>query len=227
MHPLLHASLLYDRKKNDHLRLFKKLNFPEISFLIVNLYPFEETIKSKKSKKKCIEMIDIGGTALLRSAAKNFDSVTTISQVEDYDLLIKNMENNSGKTSLSFRKSMAIRAFKLTSLYDNLIFSWMDNSKNNFILVNHEKKILRYGENPHQRSFLYKDKYDNNLFDDCITQNKQLSFNNISDANSAYDCLIEFNAPTCVIVKHNTPCAVASHSNIKQAFLKSIYCRSY
>ena len=221
LHPSIHASLLYDRRNSDHLRLFKKLDFPEISFLIVNLYPFDEAIKSNISKKKCIEMIDIGGTALLRSAAKNFDSVTTISQVEDYEIFIKNMENNSGKTSLNFRKKMAIRVFRLTSLYDNLIFSWLDNSKNKLMFANFEKKILRYGENPHQRSFFYQDSSINNLFNNCIIQNKQLSFNNISDANSAYDCLNEFDRPTCVIVKHNNPCAVASYSNIKQAFLNA------
>ena len=116
---------------------------------------------------------------------------------------------------------MAAKVFKLTSSYDNLISNWMHKNKHNINIINHEKKSLRYGENPHQKSFFYKNKFDNYLFNNCIQQNRQLSFNNILDTNSAYECLSEFSEPTCIIVKHSTPCAVASDSKIERAFLKA------
>ena len=221
LHPLIHASLLYDRKNKSHQKTFKKFNFPEISFVIVNLYPFAELINLTKNKKQLIEMIDIGGTTLLRSAAKNYDSVTAISTSDDYNIFIQNMKLNKGNTTLNFRKRMATKVFRLTSMYDNLILNWMENNNNNLMITNHKKQNLRYGENPHQKSFFYKKNLTINFLDNCLTQNKKLSFNNLSDINSAYDCLQEFQKPTCVIIKHNTPCAVASNININRAFLNA------
>jgi phosphoribosylaminoimidazolecarboxamide formyltransferase/IMP cyclohydrolase len=221
LHPLIHASLLFDRKNKNHLKLFKKLNFPEINFVVVNLYPFEKTLMSSSNKKKCIEMIDIGGTTLLRSAAKNFNSITAISNINDYDIFIKNMKKNHGKTSMSFRKKMAAKVFEHTSSYDNLVSNWINKDNNNLKIINHEKKILRYGENPHQKSFFYKKKFNKNLFNNLLQQDKKLSFNNIVDVDSAYECLREFNEPTCVIIKHNMPCGVASDSKIEKAFIKA------
>ena len=142
LHPLIHASILFDRKNKNHLKLFKKLNFPEINFVIVNLYPFEETLKAKSNNKKLIEMIDIGGQTLLRSAAKNFNSITVISNINDYNIFINNMRKFSGKTSLNFRKKMAAKVFKLTSSYDNLIYNWIHKNNYNINIINHEKKII-------------------------------------------------------------------------------------
>jgi len=220
LHPLIHASLLFDRNNKNHTKLFKKLHFPEINFVIVNLYPFEKALNNNSNKKKCIEMIDIGGPTLLRSAAKNFYSITVISDINDYEIFIKNIKQNFGKTSLNFRKKMSAKVFKLTSSYDKLISNWMNN-EDDLQIINHEKKTLRYGENPHQKSFFYKNKSKKNLFHNCFQQDKKLSYNNILDVNSAHECLNEFNEPTCVIIKHNIPCGVASDSKIEKAYLKA------
>ena len=125
----LHASLLYKRKNKKHSKEFKQLKFPIIDFVIVNLYPFEKTLKSAKTKKRIIEMIDIGGPTLLRSAAKNFESVTTISNINDYELLIEDLKKNNGMTSLKFRKKMASKVFELTAKYDEIIYKWLNKKK--------------------------------------------------------------------------------------------------
>jgi len=221
LHPLVHASLLFDRKNNNHSKLFKTFNFPEINYVIVNLYPFKKYTTSSSNNKKIIEMIDIGGLTLLRSAAKNFESVTPISNIEDYNSFIKNFNKNSGKTSLYFRKKMAAKIFKLTSEYDNNISNWIKKQKSSLSVANHKKLALRYGENPHQKSFFYKNNLNNSLFDKFIQQNKKLSFNNILDIDSAYECVSEFQEPTCVIIKHNIPCGAASDTKIERAFLKA------
>ena len=225
LHPLVHASLLFDRKNKKHTKLFKTLYFPEISFVIVNLYPFEKAINNNLNKKKCIEMIDIGGPALLRSAAKNYDSVTAICDINDYNAFIENINQNSGKTSLSFRKKLSSKVFNITSSYDNLISNWMkdsiDNYDNDLKITNHEKESLKYGENPHQKSFFYRNKFQHNLFKNYLQPDKKLSFNNILDINSACELLNEFIEPTCAIIKHNIPSGVASDSNIEKAYLKA------
>ena len=221
LHPLIHASLLFDRNNKNHSQTFKKLNFPEIDFLIINLYPFESTLNKKLNFKKIIEFIDIGGTALLRSAAKNFKTVTAICNILDYEIFKKNMVQNKGKTSFSFRKHMAAKIFDSTSSYDKIISNWINKNKKNIKILNHEKKYLRYGENPHQKSYFYQSKSNNHLYTAAQIKNKSLSYNNILDIDAAYNCIREFEKPTCVIIKHNTPCGVASDTNIYRAFNKA------
>ena len=140
LHHKIHASLLFNRKKNNHLKEFGSLNFPKIDFVIVNLYPFESAINNSKKNPKLIEMIDIGGPTLLRSSAKNFDFVTTITDINDYNLLDKNLSANNGTTSLPFRKRMAAKAFKTTSIYDKIITNWLQKN-NNFLFSENNKKI--------------------------------------------------------------------------------------
>jgi phosphoribosylaminoimidazolecarboxamide formyltransferase/IMP cyclohydrolase len=223
LHPKIHASILFDREDKNHISKFRKLNFPVIDFVIVNLYPFEEMLKITSNYKKYIEMIDIGGSALLRSAAKNHNSITAICDTNDYKLLIKNLKKNCGKTSFIFRRKMAAKVFKKTSAYDHLIYSWINGKiDNNLKFYNHEKTILRYGENPHQKAFYYKNSFAEDLFIDNIIQGKKLSYNNILDINSAYECLCDFSDPTCVIIKHNNPCGVASNKSITNAFLNAL-----
>ena len=221
LHPLIHASLLFDRNNKKHINKFKNLHFPIIDFVIVNLYPFEERVKKNKDNKHNIEMIDIGGPALLRSAAKNYRSVTAICNVNQYEELITNMNNNSGQTSLNFRKKMASKVFNQISYYDNVISYWIKNEDNFLVIPHHEKKALRYGENPHQKSYFYNNSSNHNLFNAIVQEGKQLSYNNILDIDSAYDCIYEFSEPTCVIIKHNNPCGAASHKKIKHAFLNA------
>jgi len=213
LHPDIYASILYNRKKEKDLITFKKLNFPKIDFVIVNLYPFEKFSNGNSDELKAIEMIDIGGQSLIRAASKNFHSVTTISSPLDYKYLATNLSKNFGITDVFFRKKMASKAFKLTSKYDKKIFDWF--------LKDYNKKIrLRYGENPNLKSYLFR-KNKKTIFDYQL-QGKKISYNNILDINSGLDFLSEFSEPTSVIIKHNNACGIASDVNIKKAFIKSI-----
>ena len=221
LHPNIHASLLFNRKKNRHIKSFNKLKFPVIDFLIVNLYPFEKIIKKTSDFSKCIEMIDIGGPALLRSSSKNHESVTTICDIKDYKSLINELNNNLGSTTLDFRKKMAQKAYATTANYDSVISNWFNKNKTRYFKIrNHQKINLRYGENPNQKSFFYKNKSKKTFFDN-ILQGKKISYNNVLDIDSAINCLNEFSEPTCIIIKHNNPCGVSSCKRILSAYQKA------
>ena len=214
LNPKLHASILYKRNNSDHLKTFKKLNFPNIDFVIVNFYPFTKTSNKKIEEK--IEMIDIGGPSIIRSASKNFASVTTICDKKFYDPLIKELIKNKGVTSLAFRKKMAEKNFKLTSNYDLSIFKWF-NKKDKKKEI--RKIKIKYGENPNQKAY-YLPKSEKNIFNSKLN-GKDLGYNNILDISEGFDCLNEFDEPTCIIIKHNNPCGVASAKNIKTAYIKA------
>ena len=216
LHPKIHASLLFKRSNIEQSKVFQKLKFPIIDFVIVNLYPFNEIIKKTNNLKKCIEMIDIGGPALLRSAAKNYEFVTTISETKDYKELIINLEKNKGFTSMQYRKKMAGKVFSITSEYDLLINEWFNNKKENKI----QKINLKYGENPYQKSTFEINDFQNSLFKNKI-HGKELGYNNILDIDAGLNCINEFKEPTSVIIKHGNPCGVASSNNIISAFKKS------
>ncbi len=216
LNPKLHASILYKRNNYEHVKTFKKLNFPIIDFIIVNFYPFAK-ISDKEIPEKKIEMIDIGGPSLIRSASKNFASVTTICDKKFYDPFIKELTKNKGVTSLAFRKKMAETNFKLTSDYDLSIFKWFNKKKDN---ERYSKIKLKYGENPNQKAY-YLSNSQSNLFTSQLS-GKNLGYNNILDISEGLSCLSEFNEPTCVIIKHNNPCGVASAKNIKEAYIKAL-----
>ena len=163
-------------------------------------------------------MIDIGGPAIIRSASKNFESVTTICEKKNYGSLIKELNNNHGKTTLTFRKRMAEQNFKLTSYYDSLIFKWFNQNRKKKKTTNKIK--IKYGENPNQKAFFIK-KTNPNIFNSQVS-GKKIGYNNILDISEGLSCLKEFSEPTCIIIKHNNPCGVASASNIKNAFLKAL-----
>ena len=216
LNPKLHASILYKRNNPEHENTFKKLNFPIIDFVIVNFYPFS-SISNKETSRKKTEMIDIGGPSMVRSASKNFESVTTISDKKFYDPLIKELEKNKGVTSLTFRKKMAEKNFKLTSDYDLSIFKWFNKNKKKKI---NNKIKLKYGENPNQKAY-YLINSKQNLFNSQL-HGKNLGYNNIVDISDGLNCLKEFKEPTCVIIKHNNPCGIASADNIENAYKKAI-----
>ena len=221
LHPNIHASLLFNRKTNKHVKSFNKLKFPVIDFLIVDLYPFEKTIKKTLDFSKCIEMIDIGGPALLRSSSKNHESVTTICDIKDYKSLINELNSNLGSTTLAFRKKMAQKAYTTTANYDLVISNWLNNNETfDFKIRNHKRINLRYGENPNQKSFFYKNKTKKTFYDN-ILQGKKISYNNILDIDSAINCLNEFSEPTCIIIKHNNPCGASSCKRILSAYRKA------
>jgi phosphoribosylaminoimidazolecarboxamide formyltransferase/IMP cyclohydrolase len=216
LNPKLHASILYKRQNPEHEKVFKKLNFPIIDFVIVNFYPFAK-ISNKENPDKKIEMIDIGGPSIIRSASKNFASVTTICDKKYYDPLIKELTINKGVTSLAFREKMAERNFKLTSDYDLSIFKWFKGNKKR---QSNNKIKIKYGENPNQKAY-YLINNKSNLFSSQLS-GKSLGYNNILDVSEGLNCLKEFDEPTCVIIKHNNPCGVASDTNIKSAYLKAV-----
>ena len=159
LHPKIHAGILNIRKNATHRRDLKKQNIPEIDLVIVDLYPFEKQLQKKL--KKLIEYIDIGGSTLIRAAAKNFNDVTVISNIDDYFQLAKELKVNKGSTSIKFRKYMSAKAFGVTAYYDSVVSSWLNNQLN--IKFPEKKTVhgkligrLRYGENPHQQGDLYK-----------------------------------------------------------------------
>ena len=222
LHPKIHASILHDRKNKHHINSFKKLNFPIIDFVIVNLYPFEKIIQITNNVSKCINMIDIGGPTLLRSAAKNYKSMTTINSINDYGIFIKNISSNNGKTTLSFRRQMAQKIFQTTAAYDSSIASWFANKKQSVLKIsNLNSTPLRYGENPTQKSkYYFKSKI--NLIEKAKLNGSELSYNNILDLDAGLNCMTEFIEPTCVIIKHNNPCGIASGPTIHKAVIKAI-----
>jgi len=220
LHPKIHASLLFDRNNQEHVSTFNSLNFPKIDFVISNLYSFENVAKSKHNNK-IIEMIDIGGPTLLRSAAKNFNSVTTVNSPGLYSSFIREMNINKGSTTLDFRKKMAGFVFTLTSSYDLMISNWFNSTSNASLKLDLKNKIpLLYGENPNQKANVF---YANktNLHTNQI-QGKNLSYNNILDIDAATNCMHEFKEPTCVIIKHNNPCGAASNLTINKAYDRAL-----
>ena len=212
----IHASVLFNRKKEDHIKKFKNLKFPKIDYVIVNFYPFNKDFNQKNKLDK-IEMIDIGGPAMIRSASKNFDSLTTISSTKHYKELVDELNKNKGSTSLNFRIKMAKNNFKETSAYDAAIYKWFDKDSKK---IKTNKKIkIKYGENPNQKAFFIANSKDNIV--NSQMNGKKIGYNNILDISDGLNCLNEFKDPTCVIIKHNNPCGVASAKNIEQSFIKA------
>mgnify|MGYP006181189201 CR=1 FL=1 len=221
LHHKIHASILFNRKDERQKEVFANLNFPRIDFVIVNFYPFLKISNAKKkSEDEKIEMIDIGGPSMIRSASKNFKFVTTICSKHFYQPFISQLNKNNGSTTLKFRMKMAENNFKKTSDYDQSIYKWFSKNKNN--LEDNKKTIIKYGENPNQRAYFLEES-KNNIFTAKIS-GKEIGYNNILDISDGINCLNEFKEPTSVIVKHNNPCGVASSKNIKESFIKAYQC---
>lgn len=212
LHPNIHGSILFKRDVESQVKEFKRLKVPEISLVVVNLYPFKKYSKRKLSEDKIIEMIDIGGSSLIRSAAKNYKYINIISQISDYKVLIEKLSTNGG-TTINFRKEMAYNAFKQSNQYEKDIFDWFRK-----INKTKTKKIqnIKYGENLHQSANMIENT-NNKIFKNKI-QGKDLGYNNILDIDSGINCLNEFKEPTCVIIKHTNPCGAASSNNILKSF---------
>ena len=216
LHPKIHAGILNKRKSKTHLRDIKNNNFENIDLVIVNFYPFEETLKKTKNHEKIIENIDVGGPTMVRSAAKNYKDVTVITSLDQYEELIEELKFNKGSTSLEFREKLSRIAFTETAYYDSVISDYL-NKKNNIIFP--KKKMFhtnlietpRYGENPHQLSAIYS---KNNSMKINQIHGKQLSYNNYNDIFSALT--ISKSLPKnkgTVIVKHANPCGVSVKSD--------------
>ena len=227
LHPKIHAGILNKRKNKTHLRDLKKNNFENIDLVIVNFYPFEETLKNTKNHNKIIENIDVGGPTMVRSAAKNYIDVTVITSLDQYEELIDELEINKGFTSLKFRKKLSRIAFTETAYYDSVISEYF-NKKDN---INFPKKRVyhanlietpRYGENPHQESAIYS---KNNYIKINQIHGKQLSYNNYNDIFSALT--ISKSLPKnigTVIVKHANPCGVSINKDHLKSYKSALAC---
>ena len=224
LHPNVHGALLCVRDNVEHLKALKDNKIDMIDMVVVNLYPFKETLsKVGVTHEELIENIDIGGPSMLRSAAKNYKSVTVVVDPKDYDVVIAQLEK-SGDTEAETRERLAAKVFRHTSAYDTLIAEYLTSKvKEEFpesITVTYEKvQDLRYGENPHQKAGFYKSSFAGYSIGNAVQlHGKELSYNNIQDANAALEILKEFTKPTVVAVKHMNPCGVGSGENIDEAW---------
>jgi phosphoribosylaminoimidazolecarboxamide formyltransferase/IMP cyclohydrolase len=221
LHPRVHGGLLYKRGNPKHEAEARDCGFDPIDLAVVNLYPFEETIrKSDVTLAEAIENIDIGGPSMIRSAAKNYESVTVVVDPVDYETVLENMRENDGETTLKLRERLAIKAFIKTSDYDRAIGSFLNKEQTteaSFSLSLPLVMRLRYGENPHQTAALYGD------FDRHFEKlhGKELSFNNILDISAATNLIAEFSEPTVAILKHTNPCGVGSDADLREAWEKA------
>jgi phosphoribosylaminoimidazolecarboxamide formyltransferase/IMP cyclohydrolase len=227
LHPKIHAGILHKRKSKIHLNDLKKNNFENIDLVVVNFYPFEETLKNTKNHEKIIENIDVGGPTMVRSAAKNYQDVTVITSSNQYEELIEELKKNKGSTSLVFREKLSRIAFTETAYYDSVISDYF-NKKNNIIFpkkrISHTNLIEtpRYGENPHQKSAIYSKNGSMKL--DQI-HGKQLSYNNYNDIFSALT--ISKSLPKnigTVIIKHANPCGVSIHKDHVKSYKSALAC---
>ena len=226
LHPFIHAGILAKRDNPKHVETLQNHEIKTIEMVVVNLYPFFEKMNTGLSEPEMIEFIDIGGPSMLRSAAKAFQDVTVISNINDYELVKEEMTQN-GTTTLSTRKLLAGKVFNLTSAYDAAISQYILNDDfPQFLNTSYEKvEDLRYGENPHQKAAFYVDKTKNGIIKDFAQlQGKELSFNNIRDMDMAYKVVCEFKEIACCAVKHSTPCGVAIGDTVQNAYEKAYNC---
>ena len=223
LHPVIHGGLLGRRGIDDEV--MAEHGIEPIDLLAVNLYPFEQTIaKPAATFDDAIENIDIGGPAMLRAAAKNHAAVAVVVDPDDYDATLRALQ--SGELSQDYRKRLASRAFAHTAAYDTAIASYLTSKCNDeafgerFLYSGERIEMLRYGENPHQSAAFFRDgsRAPGSLADALKLQGKALSYNNIADSDAALQCVRQFDAPACVIVKHANPCGVAVDHGILRAY---------
>jgi phosphoribosylaminoimidazolecarboxamide formyltransferase/IMP cyclohydrolase len=195
---------------------------PEIDLVIVDLYPFEETVKAGKGEEDIIEKIDIGGISLIRAAAKNFNDTIIVSTRNDYESLLALLQEKNGESDLDDRKRFAAKAFMTSSHYDTLIFNYFNQEFNYEVFKKSElnAKVLRYGENPHQRGIFYGNLDE--IFE--ILNGKELSYNNLVDVEASVNLVAEFTEPTVAIIKHTNSCGLASRPTIAEAYKAAFAC---
>ena len=219
LHPKIHAGILARRDKD--LEVLQERGYETIDLVIVNLYPFKETIAEGCSFDEAIEKIDIGGPTMIRSAAKNFKDVAVVSNPNDYSRLIEEWQNEDG-ISYDFRKELSQKVFQLMADYNLSISNYLkEDFANEIPNYDIEKSVsLRYGENPHQSAnlFTFSNLKHKNIANADILQGKELSYNNIVDADAAWECVRAFNDPACVIIKHANPCGVSESSSVFEAY---------
>lgn len=225
LHPKIHGGILNIRDDQAHQDEMNLQDINHIDLVVVNLYPFQRTVDAGAPFSDCIEQIDIGGPTMIRSAAKNHRDVTVIVDPSDYGLLMLNMDENKGGVSEDLRREFAIKAFETTTKYDAEIFSWLKkgSGESNFgesISIFGKRSLnLRYGENPHQRGALYvSDELRPGVINSKQIQGKELSYNNIADADASFELVAEFKEPAVAVIKHANPSGVAIADSISKAY---------
>lgn len=225
LNPYVHGGLLARRDLPEHMATLKKLDITPIDLVCVNLYPFKQTIeKPDVTLADAIENIDIGGPSMVRSAAKNYHNVTVVTDVNDYDQVLKEIREN-GDTTLATRTKLGAKAFRTTAAYDALISQYLTKLEGladpeKLTLTYDLKETMRYGENSHQQAWLYEDALpkDYSILSAKQLHGKKLSYNNIKDADEALRCIREFDEPTVVAMKHMNPCGIGRGVTLEQAW---------
>lgn len=217
LHPKVFGGILA-RRDEDHLGQLAKYDMPEIDLVIVDLYPFEDTVKSTDDEEAIIEKIDIGGIALLRGAAKNFNDVVIVPSKNEYPMIQKILAEQNAESTLADRKELARRAFKVSSHYDTAIFNYFDRDSDDVSFKHSliDSQVLRYGENPHQQGIFFGEL--DTMFEKI--SGKELSFNNLVDVDAAVNVMSEFvdSDPTFAVLKHTNTCGIATRSTVIEAW---------
>jgi phosphoribosylaminoimidazolecarboxamide formyltransferase/IMP cyclohydrolase len=232
LHPVVHGGLLALRDNADHVASMEEHAIGGIDLVVVNLYPFEETVAKGAAYDEVIENIDIGGPAMIRSAAKNHGFVTVVVDTEDYDAVIAELEANDGQTTYALRQRLAQTAYARTAAYDTAVSTWMaaqvDGTPRRRTFGGTLTQTLRYGENPHQQATFYTDGSTGpSLATATQHQGKELSYNNINDTDAAFALVSEFapaDGPACAIIKHANPCGVATGDTMVEAYTRAFDC---
>lgn len=232
LHPRVHGGLLAKRDNAQHMAEAAEHGIEMIDMVVVNLYAFEKTVESGADFGTCIENIDIGGPSMLRSAAKNFESVAVVTEPERYDAILEEMRQNGGATTRDTRVKLALKVFQTTNSYDGAIASWLQgqiegapDDVRNLHLV--KQQDLRYGENPHQDAAFYRlDEFASahSLVNAEQLNGKELSYNNILDTDACWTLVREFDEPAVVILKHQNPCGSAVAATVAEAYDKAFAC---
>ncbi|WP_371225180.1 bifunctional phosphoribosylaminoimidazolecarboxamide formyltransferase/IMP cyclohydrolase [Roseovarius sp. 2305UL8-3] len=233
LHPMVHGGLLALRDNDDHVAAMDTHGIGPIDLLVVNLYPFEETVAKGADYDTCVENIDIGGPAMIRAAAKNHAFVSVVVDVEDYDKVLGDLDQHDGRTCPKFRKKLAQKAYARTAAYDAAVSNWMadaigmDTPKRRAV-AGTLAQTLRYGENPHQQAAFYTDGSARpGVATATQLQGKELSYNNINDTDAAFELVSEFDpadGPAVAIIKHANPCGVAHGNTVVEAYRKAFDC---
>jgi phosphoribosylaminoimidazolecarboxamide formyltransferase/IMP cyclohydrolase len=231
LHPRIHGGILQRRDLKKHQDEAQKHAIPPIDLVVVNLYPFRETVAKGGDFESCIENIDIGGPAMIRSAAKNHDAVTIVTDPAQYDALLAEIEAHGGGTTLEFRKQLAAAAYAHTASYDAAIASWFaaqlgEEYPDTLTLTAQKRQSLRYGENPHQSAAFYVTGDSRPGIANAIQiQGKELSYNNLNDTDAAFELVSEFTeSPAIAIIKHANPCGVALGPDLPAAYKRALAC---
>ncbi|MFN3280116.1 MAG: bifunctional phosphoribosylaminoimidazolecarboxamide formyltransferase/IMP cyclohydrolase [Tabrizicola sp.] len=232
LHPRVHGGLLALRDDDEHLVAMAAHGIEPIDLLVVNLYPFEETVAKGADHASCIENIDIGGPAMIRAAAKNHRFVTVVTDPADYGALLDQLEAHGGATTMAFRQKLALTAYSRTAAYDTAVSTWLADAIGEATpryrsFAGKLAQPLRYGENPHQAAAFYVDGSQRpGVATARQWQGKELSYNNINDTDAAFELVAEFggDTPACAIIKHANPCGVATASTLTEAYLRAYQC---